>query len=573
MATVLVTGVGGASGIGAVRALQETTTHDIVGVDMDPEAAGLYLAGAGRSIPPASDDGWAVMMRDVIEQYGVDVVVPTVDEELPLLDALPDDVPVVAPRDDVIAVSLDKYATAQRLEAAGHAVPGTWLASETASIPESAYPLIRKPRRGRGSRGVERVETPAQLDESLAGTARPPDEVLFQEFVGGTEFTTSVVATADDSVLGVVPKEAIEKDGSTVKGVTRDHDAVQESCRAIAETLAPGGPMNVQQIVDEAGRPHTIEINPRFSSTACLTVRAGVNELDMLIRDALGESVAPPTGFDAGVYLLLERLDIADDPNLYFAFVPFMLLGGALRVVEDGTDRAVEVGVTPLVEYPLSSLIISPVIYGTVFLMTLLSLLACVELDRRGVVDSYYRATAGVGVTLVVLTMAYLTIGALTTDYSTLYLSVLISTVAIASLLSCALYWLFENYAPEVNSGTGYIGLLVIWGHAIDGVANVILADWLDAMGVPLTYYPKHPANAFIISTTEAIQPAGLTAAIGTSWPFLFVKLAVASLVVWLFNDEFLAESPRYALLLLIAVTAVGLGPGTRDMLRATFGI
>jgi len=274
MATVLVTGVGGASGIGAVRALQETTTHDIVGVDMDPEAAGLYLAGAGRSIPPASDDGWAVMMRDVIEQYGVDVVVPTVDEELPLLDALPDDVPVVAPRDDVIAVSLDKYATAQRLEAAGHAVPGTWLASETASIPESAYPLIRKPRRGRGSRGVERVET------------------------------TSVVATADDSVLGVVPKEAIEKDGSTVKGVTRDHDAVQESCRAIAETLAPGGPMNVQQIVDEAGRPHTIEINPRFSSTACLTVRAGVNELDMLIRDALGESVAPPTGFDAGVYLL-----------------------------------------------------------------------------------------------------------------------------------------------------------------------------------------------------------------------------------------------------------------------------
>jgi len=274
-----------------------------------------------------------------------------------------------------------------------------------------------------------------------------------------------------------------------------------------------------------------------------------------------------------GVYLLLERLDIAEDPNLYFAFVPFMLLGGALRVVEDGTDRAVDVGMEPLVQYPLSSLIISPVIYGTVFLMTLVSLLACLELDRRGVVDSYYRATAGVGVALVAFTLAYLTAGALTTGYSTLYPSVLVSTVAIASGLSYGLYWLFANYAPEVNSGTGYIGLLVIWGHAIDGVANVLLADWLDLLNVPLTYYPKHPANAFIISTTEALQPAGLTAAIGSSWPFLFVKLAVASLVVWLFNEEFLDESPRYALLLLIAVTAVGLGPGTRDMLRATFGI
>ncbi|WP_135303061.1 DUF63 family protein [Haloarcula amylovorans] len=274
-----------------------------------------------------------------------------------------------------------------------------------------------------------------------------------------------------------------------------------------------------------------------------------------------------------GVYFLLERLDIANDPKLYFAFVPFMLLGGALRVVEDGTDRAIEAGVSPLVEYPLSSLIISPIIYGTVFLMTLLTLVVCVLLDRRGYIGSYYRATAGVGTALVLGTLVYLYGVAATTDYSTLYPSVLLSTVGIATALSYGLYKAFDAYAPEVNDGTGYIGLFVIWGHAIDGVANVILADWLSVLNVPLEYYPKHPANAFIISVTEALQPAGLTAAIGTSWPFLIVKLVVASLVVWLFNEEFIDESPRYALLLLVAVTAVGLGPGTRDMLRATFAI
>ena len=274
-----------------------------------------------------------------------------------------------------------------------------------------------------------------------------------------------------------------------------------------------------------------------------------------------------------GVYLLLERLAIADDTNLYFALVPFMLLGGALRVVEDGTDRAVDAGVTPLVEYPLSSLIISPVIYGTVFLLTLASVVGFLALQRRGVVDNYYRATAAFGGTLVALTLAYLTVGAVTTDYSTVYPSVLLVTVGLASALSYGLYRLFASYAPEVNAGTGYIGLFVLWGHAIDGVANVLLADWLDLLSVPLTYYPKHPANALIIRTTGNLQPAGLTAAIGTSWPFLLIKIVVASLVVWLFNDEFLADSPRYGLLLLVAVTAVGLGPGTRDMLRATFAI
>ncbi|WP_324757959.1 DUF63 family protein [Haloarcula montana] len=274
-----------------------------------------------------------------------------------------------------------------------------------------------------------------------------------------------------------------------------------------------------------------------------------------------------------GVYLLLENLDVAEDLELYFALVPFMLLGGALRTVEDLGDRALEAGVDPLITYPLNSLIISPVIYGSVFLLTLVSLIACVWLDANGYVDSYYRATAALGGTFVTVTLAYLTIAGLTREYATLYPSVLLVTVVLASALSYGLYRLYDAVWPAVNVGTGAVGLLVIWGHAIDGVANVVLADWLDVLGVPLTYYPKHPANAFIISVTESLQPAGLTAAVGTSWPFLIIKLAVASLVVSLFNDEFLEESPRYGLLLLVAVTAVGLGPGTRDMLRATFGV
>src|SRR6056297_3547184 len=304
MATVLVTGVGGASGIGDRRALGRRTTHDIVRVAMDPDAAGLYLADAGRAIPPADEDQWGPVMQDVIDEHAVDVGVPTVDEELPELDALPDDVPVVAPRPGVVEMALDKYETHQRLDEAGHSVPRTWLASEAAAVPEEAYPLIRKPRQGRGSRGIERVETPADLDRALQETERPADGVLLQELVEGTEFTTSIVATGDDRLLGVVPKEAMEKEGSTVKGATRSQPAVREACRDIAGTLSPAGPMNVQQIVADDGTPYTIEINPRFSSTACLTVKAGVNELDLLIRDALDEPVSVPEEYESGVYFL-----------------------------------------------------------------------------------------------------------------------------------------------------------------------------------------------------------------------------------------------------------------------------
>ncbi|PSP52096.1 hypothetical protein BRC60_01005, partial [Halobacteriales archaeon QH_1_68_42] len=117
-------------------------------------------------------------------------------------------------------------------------------------------------------------------------------------------------------------------------------------------------------------------------------------------------------------------------------------------------------------------------------------------------------------------------------------------------------------------------GLVVLWAHAIDGVANVVAADWLPALGHPIdSYSAKHVINRLIIDVTRTVQPAELSAAIGTSWPFLVVKLAVAVAIVWLFNETIFEESPRYAVLLLVAASAVGLGPGTRDILRVTFAI
>jgi uncharacterized membrane protein len=124
-----------------------------------------------------------------------------------------------------------------------------------------------------------------------------------------------------------------------------------------------------------------------------------------------------------------------------------------------------------------------------------------------------------------------------------------------------------------INEGTGRIGALIVWGHSIDGIANVVSLDWTGAIGTGVTYGSKHVINEATVRVTEAVQPAWLSDAIGTAWPFLLIKVAAAVIVVWVFNDEIFEESPRYAYLLLVAILAVGLGPGTRDMLRATLAI
>ena len=272
-----------------------------------------------------------------------------------------------------------------------------------------------------------------------------------------------------------------------------------------------------------------------------------------------------------GVVFLLQRLDIGEDREFFYALLPFMFFGGALRVVEDANDTA---GAEALVSYPWNALFISPVIYVTVFAITLVAVVAAVALHRNGVVDDYARPLLGFGLLALLPTLGYLAYLAVTGGNGVTFYPQVITVMLVGATLSAVVTWkLIERYFPEVNKGTGTIGFVIIWGHAVDGVANVIGLDFMTALGAGPNLVPKHPVNQAIVDITAATLPASVLAVTGDAWPFLLVKLVAATLVVWVFEEEIFEESPRYTMLLLIAILAVGLGPGTRDMLRATFGV
>ncbi|WP_327052658.1 DUF63 family protein [Halomicrococcus gelatinilyticus] len=273
-----------------------------------------------------------------------------------------------------------------------------------------------------------------------------------------------------------------------------------------------------------------------------------------------------------GLVFLLRRLDVGRERSLFFALFPFMLFGGALRVVEDALDTGLT-GVDIAIRYPWNTLIISPIIYFTVFFVTLAALVGSVALARRGVVERYESPLFGAGTVALVATLGYLASLAVGTEAVGFHPLVLVVVLVGATLVTAATWWAIGEFAPDINRGTGTIGAVVIWGHAVDGVANVAVLDWAGALGLAGQYGAKHPVNRAIVSATSTVLPESVTAVVGTAWPFLFVKILAAVAVVWVFDEQIFDESPRYAILLLIAILAVGLGPGSRDMLRATFGV
>ena len=317
--TILLTGAGGAALPSMIDSLR-TKGYRVVTVAADSNAAGLYLADRGYRVPLAADPAFPGVLRAICHAEGVAALVPLVDEELlPVARlAAEEDIALIAPHPAFTALCLDKYALMRRLADVGLPVPETRLLGE--GWDGMPFPLILKPRTGRGSRGVRVFATPDELGTYLA-TARPGvDTTLIQRCIEGTEYTVSVVVWRDGIVRAVVPKEIIDKRGITRLAVTRKNDAIDRLCRNIQERLRADGPFNVQLRLDANGAPLPFEINPRFSTTVTLTQAAGVDELGSLVDMALGRTVvAESWNWREGVTLVRRTIDAFLDVDEYAA--------------------------------------------------------------------------------------------------------------------------------------------------------------------------------------------------------------------------------------------------------------
>lgn len=290
---VVITAAGGAGTIEIIRSLAALGGYRVVAVDASRHAGGFAFAHASYVVPVASAPEYVAAMDAVIHREQPEFVVPLVDEEIAVLHRLltrRQRCRVLAPVVEFCEMANDKWHTFLALQSAGLPTARTWLAGDAGA---ATFPAIIKPRFGRGSRGIARLADPAELSTYLGRADAPADGFVIQEQVIGREYTVSVVVALGGPTLAVVPKEVVVKRGITEVGVTRIAPRLDAVCRLIQDRLHADGPFNVQFIVDGEGAPRVIEINPRYSTTVALTIAAGLNEVDVVIRQACGHAVGP----------------------------------------------------------------------------------------------------------------------------------------------------------------------------------------------------------------------------------------------------------------------------------------
>lgn len=321
MTRVLVTGTGGPAGVAVVRSLLKRADVDLFSADMDGWASGLYLVPADRRriVPRGLAPEFVDAIIDICRADEIDVVFSTVDAELPALAARRDELHaetgavLAAPSIATLEVTLDKFLLAERCTGVVR-VPETRLLDADGVAAGWEFPVIVKPRRGAGSRGVRVVE------DSDALTALGYDDALIiQEHLPGDEFSVDVFADASGSVIAAVPRTRTRVDsGVSIAGRTVSNDELERTAASVATAIGLVGVANVQLRYDSNGVAALLEVNPRFPGAMPLTIAAGVDMPSLALDLALGVQLPDAVPFaEIANVRFLEDVFVPIDDILY----------------------------------------------------------------------------------------------------------------------------------------------------------------------------------------------------------------------------------------------------------------
>ena len=156
--------------------------------------------------------------------------------------------------------------------------------------------------KGVSSKDVFHVNSPDELASALARV----DEPLVQEMLKGQEYTIDVFCDQSGRALASVPRMRLEtRSGISYRGVTiRDEELIEAGLR-IAGELGIIGHCNIQCFKDGKAAARFFEVNPRFSGSLPLTIRAGLNSPLLTVMLSLGKTI--PThmlGFQENLMML-----------------------------------------------------------------------------------------------------------------------------------------------------------------------------------------------------------------------------------------------------------------------------
>tara|TARA_B100001057_G_scaffold231301_1_gene231555 strand:+ start:8403 stop:9323 length:921 start_codon:yes stop_codon:yes gene_type:complete len=233
-------------------------------------------------IPLANSPDFVEEIKKICKERSVDLLVPSVDEELLQLKKIK--INTLLPDNNYIEMMIDKFDMIKAFETKGLNVPRVWKSNEIEKIDSTNFPLIVKPRHGRGSKHVELLNSKKHFESYLSFNNLDKNEVFLEQFIDGIEYTILMAANKENELKAIVPVKVLSKKGITISAITEKETKVIEFCEKMHSLRPTKGCYNIQLKLSSNGNPYPFEINPRISTTFGLGLASGVDPISIYLE-------------------------------------------------------------------------------------------------------------------------------------------------------------------------------------------------------------------------------------------------------------------------------------------------
>ena len=278
---ILVTGCGGDIGLAVGRILlDEKAADSVIGCDIQEDHAGKVFFDRCFVIERATAPNYIDTLLRLVQEEGVDLVIPTSEPELRTLctnDFYGRRELFLTANQKAMEIGFDKYRTAEFLRKNGLPHPWTQLAAD--GRPQE-FPCILKSRTGCGSKDVCILTEDQYHQQKDYG-----EDDIFQELIAedDAEYTCGVFRSSLGEIRSIIFRRKL-KGGLTGSGIVEVNPEIERLLNMVAMYLDLQGGINVQLRM-RAGVPYVFEINPRFSSTVRFRHKLGFSDVIWSMQD------------------------------------------------------------------------------------------------------------------------------------------------------------------------------------------------------------------------------------------------------------------------------------------------
>lgn len=265
---------------------------EIFGADITTDAPALFFCDKSVIVPRITEDAYIPSLLKICADNKIDALVPTIDTDLLILSETASKfsetgTKVFISNTESVALCRDKNLTSNFFYSCGLSAPKTYNDYKTYN---GEYPCFIKPKDGSSSIDAYKIDNSEELSEF----SRRVEDYIIQPFIDGVEYTVDIFCDFDSNPVYITPRKRLAvRAGEVLKTeIDLDKEIIKE-CIAIIERFKPIGAITVQLIKDKkTGKNYYIEINPRFGGGAPLSIKAGADSAEGMLRILNGETLS-----------------------------------------------------------------------------------------------------------------------------------------------------------------------------------------------------------------------------------------------------------------------------------------